>query len=238
MKITLFIPCFIDMFFPQVGVAIVRILERLGHSVECPEEPACCGQPGFNTGYWHESIPVAIKAVQALRDAEVVVIPSGSCGAMMKNFYPELLAGTEYAQLAAELSGRIWEFSQFLVDKLGLSDVGARFEHKVTIHDGCHGLRELGGKQAPRTLLRQVKGLEIVEMFHAETCCGFGGTFSAKFPAISTAMGETKCASALETGADCIVTNDSSCLMHLGGLAKRRKMNLPMYHLAEVLVNQ
>jgi len=238
MNVTLFIPCFIDMCFPRVGISMVRILERLGHKVDCCDKPACCGQPGFNTGYWDESQAVAALAIEQLKDAEVVVIPSGSCGAMMKVFYPELLAGTPHEQAARELSPRVFEFSQFLVGRLGLTDLGSRFPHRVTFHDGCHGLRELEGKKAPRELLAKVRELSLVEMVLAETCCGFGGTFSAKFPAISTVMGNNKCASALETQADYIVSNDASCLMHLQGLLDRQHKPLKTIHLAEVLASQ
>lgn len=235
MKVTIFIPCFVDMCFPQVGISMVQVLERLGHTIEFPEELSCCGQPAFNTGYWEETRKVALPVINRLKNAEVVVIPSGSCGAMIKNFYPELFAKTEHEQAAKELSGKLFEFSDFLVNKLGVTDVGASFNAKVTFHDGCHGLRELGIKKQPRALLANVKGLELVEMGEAESCCGFGGTFSAKFPMISTAMGEGKCASAIETGADFIVSNDSSCLMHIQGLLDRQGKQIKTLHLAEVL---
>ncbi|MBN2506641.1 MAG: (Fe-S)-binding protein [Verrucomicrobia bacterium] len=238
MKVTLFIPCYIDLFYPQVGQCIVRILEELGHGVVCPESPACCGQPAFNTGYWDETRTVAVKVMERLREAEVVVIPSGSCGAMIKVFYPELFAGTPHEALARELAPRCHEFSAFLVNKLGVTDLGARFPHKVTFHDGCHGLRELDNKQPPRALMAKVRDLELVEMSEAETCCGFGGTFAAKFPMISTAMGEVKCASALETGAEYIVSCDSSCLMHLQGLIDRQRKPIKTLHLAEILVQR
>jgi L-lactate dehydrogenase complex protein LldE len=238
MKVTLFIPCFLDLFYPQVGIAMVRILEKLGHTVACPEGPACCGQPAFNTGYWEESREVAIKVLESLQGAEVVVIASGSCGAMMKVFYPELFAGTKYESMARELAPRCYEFSAFLVNKLGVTDLGARFPHKVTFHDGCHGLRELDNKRPPRALMAKIRGLELMEMGAAETCCGFGGTFSAKFPTISTAMGEVKCASALDTSAEYIVSCDSSCLMHLQGLIDRQRKPLKTIHLAEILVQQ
>ncbi len=234
MKVTLFIPCFIDLFYPQVGISMVRILERLGHQVECPEEPACCGQPAFNTGYWHESQEGAIKVIEQLKDAEVVVIASGSCGSMMKVMYPELFANTPHAEAAKTLAAKCYEFSAFLVDRLGVSDLGAKFPHKVTFHDGCHGLRELRIKAAPRVLMSKVKGLQLVEM-KEEICCGFGGTFSAKFPMISTAMGEVKCALADETGAEYIVSNDSSCLMHIQGLIDRKGGRMKSIHLAEIL---
>jgi L-lactate dehydrogenase complex protein LldE len=235
MKITLFIPCFIDLMYPRVGISMVRILERLGHQVVCPEAVACCGQPAFNSGYWAESRRVAANVLCQLKDAEVVVIASGSCGAMLKNFYPQLFAGTPEASAARSLAARCYEFSDFLVSRLKVSDLGARFPARVTFHDGCHGLRELGIKQSPRLLLSKVRDLQLVEMEEAETCCGFGGTFAAKFPMISTAMGEVKCASAAETGADYIVSNDSSCLMHLQGLLDRQGKKLRTLHLAEIL---
>ncbi len=235
MTVTLFIPCFVDALYPRAGISMVEILERLGHKVVCPEEILCCGQPPFNSGYWDEARPVAAKALDQFKDAEAVVIGSGSCGAMVKKFYPELFAGTDREELAKKVASRTWEFSDFLVSKLGVTDLGANFPHKVTFHDGCHGLRELGVKRPPRVLLGKVKGLELVEMSEAETCCGFGGTFSAKFPMISTAMGEVKCASAAETKAEYIVSNDSSCLMHIQGLLSRQGSPLKTIHLAEIL---
>lgn len=235
MTVTFFIPCFVVALYPRAGISRVEILERLGHTVVCPEEISCCGQPPFNSGYWDEARPVAAKVLEQLANAEVIVIGSGSCGAMVKKFYPELFANTPQAELAKKIAARTWEFSDFLVTKLGVTDLGAKFPHKVTFHDGCHGLRELGIKQPPRTLLANVRDLQLVEMAEAETCCGFGGTFAAKFPMISTAMGDVKCASAIETGADYIVSNDSSCLMHLQGLLTRQGKPMKTIHLAEVL---
>jgi L-lactate dehydrogenase complex protein LldE len=235
MTVTLFIPCFVDALFPRAGISMVQIFERLGHTVACPEEIVCCGQPPFNSGYWDEARAVAVKVLEQLKNAEVIVIGSGSCGAMLKVFYPELFKDTPQLELAKHTSSRIWEFSEFLVKKLGVTDLGAKFPHRVTFHDGCHGLRELGVKKSPRELLGKVNGLELVEMAEAGTCCGFGGTFSAKFPMISTAMGEVKCASAAETGAEYIVSNDSSCTMHIQGLLSRQRSKLKTIHLAEVL---
>jgi L-lactate dehydrogenase complex protein LldE len=235
LKVTLFIPCFVDMCYPRVGISIVQILERLGHDIDYPEELACCGQPAFNSGYWKETRPMAERVLKRLRKAEAVVIASGSCGAMLKKFYPELFANTRQAGAANELAARCYEFSDFLVTRLGITDLGAHFPHRVTFHDGCHGLRELGNKKQPRELLAKVRGLDLIEMSEAETCCGFGGMFSAKFPMISTAMGEVKCSSALETGAEYVVSNDASCNMHIQGLADRQRLSLRTIHLAEVL---
>jgi L-lactate dehydrogenase complex protein LldE len=236
MKVTLFIPCFVDLMYPRVGVSMVKILERLGHDIKCPEELACCGQPPFNSGHWDEARSVAGKVVERLKDAEVVVVASGSCGAMLKVFCPELFAGRPEEQAARQLAAKCFEFSDFLVTKLGITDLGAKFPARVTFHDGCHGLRELGNKMPPRQLLGKVQGLELIEMKDAEVCCGFGGTFATKFPMISTAMGEVKCASAFETGADYIVSSDSSCLMHVQGLLDRQGSHVKTIHLAEVLV--
>jgi L-lactate dehydrogenase complex protein LldE len=235
MKVSLFIPCFVDMFFPQVGVSMVKIFERLGHEVDFPEGQTCCGQPAFNAGYWGEARSVAEKSLETFRDAEVIVSASGSCGAMMKVFYPELFAKTPQLEQAQALAAKTFEFSDFLVNRLGVHDVGARFDGIVTFHDGCHGLRELGIKKEPRLLLAQVRGLELREMSEAETCCGFGGLFSVKFPQISTAMGEVKCASIAETQADYVVSNDSSCLMQIQGVLDREKRPIRSLHLAEVL---
>ena len=234
MTVTLFIPCFVDALFPRAGISMVEILERLGHNVVCPEEIACCGQPPFNSGYHAEARNIATPVLEKLADAEAVVIGSGSCGAMVKKFYPELFAGTRHAELARQVASRTWEFSDFLVNKLSVTGLGAKFPHKVTFHDGCHGLRELGIQKQPRALLANVNGLELVEMPEV-SCCGFGGTFAAKFPMISTAMGEVKCAAAAETGAEYIVSSDSSCLMHIQGLLSRQGKPTKTISLAEVL---
>ena len=235
MKITLFVPCFIDLVAPQVGIAMVNILERLGHTIDYPEELTCCGQPPFNSGYWEEARSVARPVLNRLQQADAVVIGSGSCGAMLKKFYGELFAGQPEEAAARALADKCWEFSEFLVRKLGVTSLGAKFPHRVTIHDGCHGLRELDGRQPIRQLLAAVAGLELVEMKETETCCGFGGTFATKFPIISTAMGEVKCASAAETGAEYMISNDSSCLLHLRGLLDRTGQPLQTRHLAEIL---
>ena len=235
MRITLFVPCFIDSLYPNVAMSMVKIFEQLGHSVEFPENQTCCGQPPFNSGYWEEARSVASKQLEAFKDADCIVSGSGSCGAMFKVFYPELFHGHALEAEAKALSAKTWEFSEFLVNKLNVSDVGARFEGRATFHDGCHGLRELGTKEAPRTLLRAVKGLELVEMGEAESCCGFGGTFAVKYPQISTAMAEVKCNSICETKADYVISNDSSCLMQISGWLNRNVGSVKCMHLAEVL---
>jgi L-lactate dehydrogenase complex protein LldE len=236
-KITLFIPCFIDELVPSVGISMIRIFEKLGHKVDFDESIVCCGQPAFNTGCWKEARDVAVRVVDRLKNAEVVVIPSGSCGAMIRTFYQELFKGHPKQVAASILAQKTFEFSEFLVDRLGVVDFGSRFPAKVTFHDGCHGLRELGVKQQPRQLLKHVRELTLVEMEDQTSCCGFGGAFSVKFPMISTAMGEVKCGSALQTDADFLVSNDSSCLLHLQGLLSRKKEKLKTIHLAEILAS-
>jgi len=237
MKISLFIPCFVDQFYPNVGISMVRILEKLGHEVDYPESQTCCGQPPFNSGYWDEARGVADKMLDTFKQSEVVVGASGSCGAMMKVFYPELFHGHPREADALALAAKTHEFSSFLIHVLGVTDLGAKFEGRATFHDGCHGLRELGIKREPRALLEKVAGLELIEMGEAETCCGFGGTFAVKYPEISTAMGEVKCTSIGETGADYVISNDSSCLMQIAGLLSRQGKKIRPLHLAEVLAH-
>lgn len=235
MKVSLFIPCFIDQIYPQVGVSIVKVLERLGCEVDYPEGQTCCGQPAFNSGYWDEARQVADHSLDVFANSEIIVSASGSCGTMMKVFYPELFKNTARHFDALKLAPKVYEFSDFLVNKLGVRDIGARFDGTVTFHDGCHGLRELGIESQPRELLKRVHGLTLVEMTEAKTCCGFGGTFAVKFPSISTAMGEVKCASVVETKADYVVSNDSSCLMQIQGLLQRQGKPVKCLHLAEIL---
>jgi L-lactate dehydrogenase complex protein LldE len=234
-KVSLFIPCFIDQFYPQVGVSMAKVLERLGCEVDYPPGQTCCGQPPFNSGYWDEARAVAECSLKTFADSETIVSASGSCGAMMKIFYADLFKGTKHEFAARKLAPKVHEFSEFLVNVLGVRDVGARFSGTATFHDGCHGLRELGIKREPRELLRHVQGLTLVEMTEAENCCGFGGTFSVKFPAISTAMGEVKCASIAQTGAEYVISNDSSCLMQIQGLLDRQGGKARCLHLAEIL---
>jgi L-lactate dehydrogenase complex protein LldE len=231
MRVALFIPCFIDQFFPNVGIAMVQVLQRLNVEVDYPRQQTCCGQPAFNLGYWDEARQLAGRYCEIFADAEAIVCPSGSCTAMVRNFYPELLGKSSHA------TTNTFEFAEFLVRKLGVTDVGAKFSAKITYHDGCHALRELRLKDEPRQLLRNVKGLDLVEMGEAETCCGFGGTFSVKFPMISYAMDEVKCASIEKTGAEYVVSADSSCLMQIDGYLRRQKLPIKTISLAEVLAS-
>ena len=203
---------------PQIGIAMVNVLERLGHEVDYPEGQTCCGQPAFNMGYNDQACGVAKHFLKTFANCECIVVPSGSCAAMVRVFYQQLFADSEFANEAAQIAGRLFEFSEFLVDRLGLTDVGASLAGSATYHDGCHGLRELGIQTAPRTLLNNVTGLNLVEMDEAQSCCGFGGTFSVKFPQISTSMAEVKLESARRTNADYVISGDPSCLMQLAGV--------------------
>ena len=236
--ITLFIPCFIDQLQPQVGMDVVRVLRRLGYEVDFPAEQTCCGQPAFNTGYWEEARPLAERFVRIFGAAETVVCPSGSCTTMVRNFYPELLAGHPLHDQAVALGKRVFEFSEFLVRVAKKVDVGAEFPHKVTFHDACHALRELHLKEGPRELLRHVRGLELVEMPHVEECCGFGGGFSVKFDMISAAMGDSKVMNIESSGAEVVTSLDASCLMHIEGLLRRGHKPVRTMHLASILAQE
>lgn len=235
MKASLFIPCLTDQFFPHVGISLWKILRKAGAEVDYPMEQTCCGQPAFNSGYHMEAIELARRFLNVFRNSEYIVSPSGSCTSMVKMFYPEILDGADVHELLRDVTARTYEFSDFLVNVMGVKDLGARFPYRVTYHDACHLLRELKVKEAPRDLMRHVQGLELVEMEQSESCCGFGGTFSVKFPDISTAMVEDKAAAIAKTGAEYVVANDSSCLMQIGGYLSRRGAAVKPLHLADLL---
>lgn len=238
-RVALFVTCLGDQFFPQVGECVVEVLGRLGVEVTFNPAQTCCGQPAFNTGYREEARGVASRVLDLFDDAEYVVAPSGSCTAMMRVFYPELFAGDPARLRKVEvLRHRLYEFSEFLVKVLKVEDVGASFHGRVTYHDSCHLLRELSLGDEPRKLIRAVRGIEFVELQDYQLCCGFGGTFSVKFPEVSVAMGEDKLSAVAQTGAEYLVAADSSCLMHLAGLAHRRKLPVKTMHLAELLAKQ
>jgi L-lactate dehydrogenase complex protein LldE len=234
-RVALFIPCFVDQLMPEVGLDMVRVLRRVGCELEYPEEQTCCGQPAFNTGYWNDARPVAERFLQIFRNAEMVVCPSGSCTTMVRNFYPELLAGTPQHEEAMRMGQRVFEFSEFLVKVMKATDVSASFPHRVAVHDSCHALRELRLKQESRELLAHVRGLELVEMPYSEDCCGFGGTFAAKFSAISAAMGDAKAGYAESSGAEYVTATDPSCLLHIDGILRRRNSKVRTIHLAGIL---
>jgi L-lactate dehydrogenase complex protein LldE len=213
----------------------VHILRELGCNLVYPEGQTCCGQPAFNSGYGEETVPPAERFMKIFSDAEYIVAPSGSCVSMVKNGYGDLAISPKFKDIWQEQRKRIYEFSQFLTDVLKVREWGGYFPARVTYHDSCHGLRELGISGGPRELLKSIGGLEYIEMFRPDTCCGFGGTFSVKFGEISTAMAENKARWIQESGAEYVVACDSSCLMHLEGYFKRQGIPVKTIHLAEVL---
>lgn len=243
MRVSLFITCLIDQMFPQVGVAMVELLERLGVEVTFNPAQTCCGQPAFNTGYRQEARQVAQHMLEVfereLNVADYIVAPSGSCATMVKQFYPALFAADAGLKSRAErISARLFELSQFLVDVLKVEDVGASFHGRVTYHDSCHLLRELGVARQPRKLIAAVRGVEFVEMDGADECCGFGGTFSVKYPEVSVAIGNEKVANIERSQAGVVVACDSSCLMQTAGLLDRRGSPIRCMHLAELLASR
>jgi len=236
--VSLFIPCFVDQLMPEVAADTVQVLRRVGCEVDFPKDQTCCGQPAFNTGYWNEARPCAERFLRVFKDAEVIVCPSGSCTAMVRSFYPELLHGTALAAGAVDLGRRTFELSEFLVKVKGITDVGAVFPHTVTYHAACHGLRELHLREEPLALLRNVKGLKLVEMAHFDECCGFGGTFAINFESISVAMGRSKAENVAAAGADYVTAIDPSCLMHLQGVLGKQQARARTIHLASILAQQ
>lgn len=238
-RASIFVTCIVDQLFPKIGMAMVDVLERIGYEVDFPEEQTCCGQPAFNTGYRDETRDVARHFLKVFRDSEYIVVPSGSCTSMITHQYEELFQDEpEWLEATRAIAPRVWEFSKFLLEVAGVEDVGAQLDSVVTFHDSCHGLRELGIKQGPRRLLSHVRGLTLKEMDAAEECCGFGGTFSVKFPDISGGMARTKIDSIMRTGADFVVGVDASCLLQIRGALSRAGLPVGIMHLAEVLAHR
>lgn len=229
MRVALFVTCVNDAVYPATGIATVRLLERLGVEVDFPAAQTCCGQPQFNTGYRRETEPLVRRTTRAFEGYEYVVTPSGSCAAMVRENYPKLGE--------TSLPSRMYELTEFLVDILGVTDVGAYFPHTVTYHPSCHGLRTLGLGERPRKLLEAVKGLQLRELPGAEECCGFGGTFAVKNADVSTAMGQDKVRNAASTGASVLCGADNSCLMHIGGILRRQDAPLRALHIADILAS-
>lgn len=231
MRIALFVTCVNDLMFPGTGRAVVSLLRRLGHEVEFPLEQTCCGQMHANTGYAEEALPLVRRFAEVFGGYDAVVAPSGSCAAMVREQYPRLVSGT------AGVAARTYELSELLVDVLGVEDTGAVFPHRVTYHPTCHGLRMLGLGDKPLRLLRNVRGIDLVELPGAEECCGFGGTFAVKNADVSTAMLTDKCGSALATGAEVLAAADNSCLAHIGGGLSRARAGMRVMHYAEILAS-
>jgi L-lactate dehydrogenase complex protein LldE len=235
-RVALFVTCLVDQLYPQIGLAMAEVLERLGYEVDFPEAQTCCGQPAFNSGFRGEARLVARHFLTAFRDAEYIVSPSGSCSSMVRRHYAELFhKDPERLAETRALGPRVYEFSEFLTQVAGCEDLGARYDGVVTYHDSCHALRELKVREGPRRLLRSVRGLELREMDISEECCGFGGTFSVKFGEVSGAMVRTKIESIRRTGADTVVSVDPSCLMQIQGGLSRAGLPVRTRHLAEIL---
>ena len=237
MKVQLFITCLSEQFFPGTLKNMVNILEKLGVAVEFPEEQTCCGQPYFNSGFQNESRQIANKWINIFSKRDIpIVSPSGSCVDMVHHHYPDLFdANTPQHNLAKEVSARTYEFSQFLVNVLKVTDVGAVFPHKVTYHASCHLLRGLGGKNEPKELLNAVKGLEYIQLAEEDTCCGFGGTFSVIYPKVSQAMMNQKVQNIQNSGVEYITACDAGCLMNIAGGLHKEGSSIRALHLIDIL---
>jgi L-lactate dehydrogenase complex protein LldE len=235
-KASIFATCLVDQFYPEVGESVVKVLRRLGVDLDFPSGQTCCGQPAFNSGFLSQAKPLARRLIDLFAHSDYVVVPSGSCATMLKVFVPELLKGEpELAEQACALADRTYEFSQFLRNVLGVTNVGARFYGMVTYHTSCHLMRELGAATESQKLIQAVHGVKYVELEGSADCCGFGGTFSVKYPRISEAILESKLRSIEATEADVVVASDSGCLMHISGAMSRRGMKARPMHLAQLL---
>ncbi|MCW5750417.1 MAG: (Fe-S)-binding protein [Alphaproteobacteria bacterium] len=235
-RVGLFVTCLVDLYRPTVGFAAVKLLEDAGCEVVVPEAQTCCGQPAYNSGDRPDAMAIARQVIEAFRGFDYVVVPSGSCGGMLKDHYPALLAGDPAMKDAAEdLARRTFELTSFLVDVLGFENVRASLATSATYHDSCSGLRELGIKAQPRRLLAKVDGLELKELPGAEVCCGFGGTFCVKYPEISTDIVAKKTADIVATGASLLLAGDMGCLLNMAGRLKREGASVKVRHVAEVL---
>jgi L-lactate dehydrogenase complex protein LldE len=237
MIVDLFFPCFIDQIYPETAFNTIKVLEKAGCKVNYNPAQTCCGQPAFNAGFWDQCKEVAEKFIQDFPNDRYVVSPSASCTGMVKNYYPEIFQDTVQVNQSKTLQKNIFELSDFLVNVLKVTDLGARLEGVATYHDACSALREMGIKQSPRTLLANVKGLELREMDETETCCGFGGTFSVKYEPIAVGMAEQKIIHAEKTQAEYLISTDVSCLMHIDGFLKKQKKNMKVMHIADVLAS-
>jgi L-lactate dehydrogenase complex protein LldE len=240
MRTALFITCFNDTMFPQTGKAVVALLERLGQTVEFPQAQTCCGQMHFNTGYRPESLPMVRRFAEVFAEYDAVVTPSASCAGMVRDYHRVVASqygDRELADAVEKVVPTVYELSEFLVDVLGVTDVGAYFPHRVTYHPTCHSLRMLRVGDRPLQLLRAVKGIDLVELPAAESCCGFGGTFALKNADVSNAMLADKMRHVLNTAAEVLCAGDNSCLMHIGGGLSRLRTGVGTLHLAEILAS-
>ena len=235
-KVSLFATCIIDQLFPQVGASVVRVLRRTGVEVDFPLDQTCCGQPLYNAGFTRQARQLAQRVLSSFSESTYVVVPSGSCAAMMRVFYLDLFAGDQQNYSRAQaLANKVYEFSEFLVRVLEVKNLDALYAGKATYHPSCHLLREVGEREAPELLLGQVSELSMVDLPQAESCCGFGGSFSVKYPHISQGMGADKSKNVLDTGADTLISCDMGCLMQIGGTLSRRGSDVKIRHLAQIL---
>ncbi|ADU47346.1 (Fe-S)-binding protein [Intrasporangium calvum] len=238
LRIALFATCFNDTMWPETPKATVRLLERLGCRVEFPTEQTCCGQMFTNTGYAADALPLVRRFVDVFGDYDAVVAPSGSCVGSVREQHRMIAEGDETLMSRVdEVAPKVYELSEFLVDVLGVTDVGAYFPHRVTYHPTCHSLRMIRVGDRPLQLLRAVRGIDLVELPGAEECCGFGGTFAVKNPDVSIAMGSDKARNVQDTGAEVVVAGDNSCLSHIGGILGRQRSGVRTMHLAEILAS-
>jgi L-lactate dehydrogenase complex protein LldE len=237
MQVQLFIPCFVDQLYPETGMNMVKVLEKLGCTVSYNTKQTCCGQPAFNAGYRDEARTVATKFLHDFQDNTYIVSPSGSCTGYVRNLYDKLFENSSEHNLCSQVQGNVFEFTEFITNVLKADKIGAKFNGKATYHDACGALRECGIKSGPRILLANVEGLELVEMAECETCCGFGGTFAIKYEPISMGMAQVKIKSAMETGAKYIITTDVSCMMHMQGYIDNNRFPIKTLHIADVLAS-
>lgn len=238
MTIQLFIPCFIDQLFPQTAFNMVKVLEKAGVEVKYNTGQTCCGQPAYNAGFRDEARDVCAKFIKDFAGTDYIVAPSASCVGFVKNYYGSLFDNSSLHNDVRDTQKRIYEFSSFLVNVLGMDDFGASLYGKAAYHDSCAALRECGIREEPRRLLSKVRGLELAEMADNEVCCGFGGSFAVKFESISIAMADQKVNNALKTGADYIISTDMSCLMHLDGYIRFKELPIRAMHIADVLASE
>jgi len=237
MKVQIFIPCFIDQLYPQTAFNMVKVLEKACCDVVYNSNQTCCGQPAFNAGFWDEAREVCSKFIKDFDNADYIVCPSASCVGFVRNYYSKLFDNSSAHNQVKDLNKRIYEFTEFLTDIIGIENYGAEFKAIATYHDSCAALRECKIKDGPRKLLAQVNGLQMIEMNDLESCCGFGGSFAVKFDSISVAMADQKITNALVTNADYIISTDISCLMHLDGVIKNKGLSIKTVHIADVLAS-
>ena len=234
--VTLFIQCLVDGIYPEAGEAMVKIFRKLGIDLICPTTQTCCGQPAFNAGYRREAGIAAKQFIDIFEAAEVIVCPSGSCVTMVRHHYPQLFDDDDpWLQRAKQVAAKTYELTEYLVDVLGVEDLGARYDGKITYHDSCHLLRNLRIQSQPRKLLSKVSGAEFIEMYDADRCCGFGGSFAVKYADISAAMVTDKVNNIIASGADTVVGCDMGCLMNIQGMLNRMGSDIKIMHIAQIL---